>query len=306
MPVWSIDQQKLFNAVYRATEKVRRYAPTTDLGSGIPLRRTVGIGRFFQVTTINGKNAVDPASVRNMISVVDLGTNPHAHNRWTGTAVPAPPGVPSVPTPTRGGLYTSLDYSAVLAENFHYQHASLATTKAQDRVASTFAPKMLVTARTERELSLVNLDYFAEETRAFIAEIGGDPKVEAALRAMGPAYLGPNGRPSLLEALFNNQGAIGSQEYSTSRAIGLAIEAEPEFDGLIVTSAQSYQPEGGGLHGGEGNVVLFGADGQPAVDKVSVTQVATVVNQGTAGIEVTRFSPDSAGVMAESGKAIVK
>lgn len=306
MPSWSIEQQKLFNAIYRATEKARRYAPTADMGSGIPLRRTVGIGRFFQVITIGGKNAIDPTSVRNMISVVDLGTNPHAHNRWTGTAAPTPPGVLAVPTPKRGGLYTSLDYSAVLAENFHYQHASLATAVAQDRVADTFAPKMLVTTRTERELTLVKLDFFDEETRAFIAEIGGDPKVEAALKAMGSAYLGPNGRPSLLEALFNNQGAIGSQEYSASRAIGLAIEAESEFDGLVVTSAQSYEPHGGGSHGGESNVVLFGADGQPVVDKVSVTQVATVVNQGTAGIEVTRFAPDSAGVMAESGKDIVK
>lgn len=306
MPTWSMEQQKLFDAVYRATEKVRRYAPTEDLGAGLPLRRTVGIGRFFQLTTINGKSAVDPTSVRNMISVVDLGTNPHAHNRWTGTAAPSPPGVPSVPAPKRGGLYTSLDYSAVLAENFHYQHASLATVPAQDRITDTFAPKMLVTARTERELVLVKLDYFAEETRAFIAEIGGVPSVEAALKAMGPACLGPNGRPSLLEALFNNQGSIGNQEYSASRAVGLAIVAESEFDGLVVTSAQSYEPGGGGLHGGEANVVLFGADGQPVADKVSVAQVATVVNRGTAGIEVTRFSPDSAGVMAESGKTVVK
>src|SRR5262245_42328677 len=194
MPAWSIEQQKLFDAVYRATEKSRRYAPTTDLGSRVPLRRTVGMGRFFQLTTINGKNAVDPNSVRNMISVVDLGTNPYAHNRWTGTAAPSPPGMLAVPAPTRGGLYTSLDLPAVLAENFHYQHASLATALAQDRVADTFTPKMLITARTVRELSLVKLDYFDEETLAFIAEIGGDPKVEAALQAMGPAYHGSNGR----------------------------------------------------------------------------------------------------------------
>ncbi len=117
-----------------------------------------------------------------------------------------------------GGLYTSLDYSAVLAENFHYQRASLATAVAQDRVADTFAPKMLVTTRTERELTLVKLDFFDEETRAFIAEIGAIPSRGCTLKAMGSAYLGPNGRPSLLEALSNNQGAIGSQEYSASRA----------------------------------------------------------------------------------------
>ena len=39
--------------------------------------------------------------------------------------------LPDVTAPKRGGLYTSLDYSAVLAENFHYQHASLATAVAQ-------------------------------------------------------------------------------------------------------------------------------------------------------------------------------
>src|SRR5262249_2896791 len=153
----------------------------------------------------------------------------------------------------------------------------------QDRVAGTFTPKVMITARTERELDLVKLDYFDEETRAFIAEIGGDPKVEAALRAMGTAYLGPNGRPSRLEALFGNHAAGGSQEYSTSRAVGLAMAAEPEFDGLVVTSAQSYEPQGGGLHGGDANVVLFGPDG-PVVDKVSVAQVSTIANKGSAGI----------------------
>ena len=305
MPVWSIEQQKLFNAVYRATEKVRRYAPTADLGSGRPLRRTVGIGRFFQLTTINGKNAVDPTSVRNMISVVDLVTNPHAHNRWTGTSAPSPPGVPSVPAPTRGGLYTSLDYSAVLAENFHYQHASLATALAQDRIADTFAPKMLVTARTVRELALVKLDYFDEETRLH----RGDrrrPQRRSRPEGDGAGLFRPERAPVPARGAVQQSRIHRQPGILGVRAVGLAIEAEQEFDGLIVTSAQSYEPGGGGLHGGEANVVLFGADGQPVADKVSVAQVATVVNQGTAGIEVTRFSPDSAGVMAESGKAIVK
>src|SRR5262249_35810591 len=145
-----------------------------------------------------------------------------------------------------------------------------------------------ITTRTVRELSLVKLDYFDEETLAFVAEIGGHPKVEAALKAMGAAYHGSSRRPALLEGPFKNQGGIGNQDDSAARAAGVAMAARADFDGLLVTSAQSYEPEGGGSHGGEANVVLFGADGKPVSDKVSVAQVATVVNQGGAGIEVTR------------------
>ena len=42
-----------------------------------------------------------------------------------------------LPAKGRGGLYTSADFSAVLAENFHYGRASLASLPARDRIAGT-------------------------------------------------------------------------------------------------------------------------------------------------------------------------
>jgi hypothetical protein len=281
MPDWTMQQQKLFDAVYRATENQKRYAPTTRLGADQSLRRTVPTNHV-RFKEMDGKSAIEPS---NLTMVVDLKTNPNAHNRWTGTAVPPPPGNLAVPSPTRGGLYFSQDLSAGLSERFHYRGLTRAGVSAITRIARAFEPTVLVTTETKRSLDLVNIDFFSPETRRFISEIGGDARVEAALKAMGPDYLGTDGRPSLLKALFN-----AHRDYASSRALGLALAAEQDYDGLLVTSAQGYEPEGGGWHGGENNVVLFDPDGQPHNDKVGVVQVIRLVDIG-GRIEVTRYTP---------------
>jgi hypothetical protein len=307
MPTWTPEQQRLFDAVYRAADKVRRYAPMATQGSGQQLIRVVGAGPRFQFKTVGGANTADPNSVNGAVSVIDLATNPNAHNRWTGTAVPPAPGTLPVPAPTRGGLYLSTDTSALLAEALHYNKASVAAGLARDRIAGTFTPKIMLKVRLTRPVDVVTLDYFSDETRRFVAEIGGDPKVEAALRAMGPLYLGPGGKPSLLDALFSTTKlpATGATDYAAARAVGLAMAADPTIDGLQVTSAQDYEPTGGGRHGGGDNVVLFGPDGKP-VSAVQVTEVATLAQLPGGDLEVTRFTPaGAAGLLTESSKTVV-
>lgn len=288
---WTLEQRKLFDAVYQATEKQRRFAPVVSLGSDQSLRRVVG-KKYVHFVEFQGRNAIEPS---NLTMVVDLATNRKAHNRWTGLPAPPAPGMVSVPVPTRGGLYLSADLSAVLSERFHYHGTTRANVTAMARISRSFESMALVVTETKRTLDLVKIDFFSAETQQFIAEIGKASAVQSALQATGAKYVGTDGRPSLLQALFNHD---SDRDYAASRGLGLALAAEPDYDGLLVTSAQGYRSQDGGWLGGENNVVLFDADGKPYNDKVGVVQVITLAATG-GGLGVTRFLPAS-GLLVES------
>jgi hypothetical protein len=278
---WTPDRVKLFHAVYQATARLSRYVPADFVGTGLYLRRNMD-ARYLTVTTVGTQRTLDPASVLGAITVRDATRDA---NRFTGIAPPLP-GKPAVPV-TRGGLYTSEDHTALLAEMYHYADPALPRdTYGKAPLLDMAAPKCFVRMKTVRELLVADLDSSAGPTQRFFRDVQGDSDVAAALAAIGYR--------SLDEAVFHGQ------DYSAGRGLGLGLASNPEIDGMRVTSARGFStPDLSGETGN--NVLLFAADQKPAGGLVQVASVHLVERDPSGAFVATHFLPGPSSVLVESG-----
>lgn len=278
---WNPDRIKLFHAVYERAAQLSKYAADDSIGSGLYLKRGLD-AKYLSITKRGTQRTIDVPSIQGTITVRDATRD---SNRFTGIA-PFLPGLPAVPV-TRGGLYTSEENTALLAELFHYADPALPRdVYGKPPVHDVVAPKCLVTMKTVRELIIADLDTSSQKTLQFLREIQSDKKVDAALKALG--------YPNLLVAVHH------PDDYSAGRALGLALASNSEIDGMRITSARGFTTSD--IVGETGNnVVLFGENLKPASGLVQVTALHLVeLNAVTGMAEAVNFTPGAGGELVES------
>ena len=201
--------------------ELSKYAAADSIGSGLHLKRGLD-AKYLSIIRRGTQRAIDVPSILGAITVRHAARDT---NRFTGIA-PFLPGLPAVPV-TRGGLYTSEENTALLAELFHYADPALPRdVYGKPPVRDVVAPKCLVTMKTLRELVIADLDTSSHKTLQFLREIQSYKKVDAALKALG--------YPNLLEAVHH------PDDYSAGRALGLALASNSKIDRIPLTSAHSF------------------------------------------------------------------
>jgi hypothetical protein len=276
--IWDQNRVKLFYAVYAATARQSRFVPSDSIGSGLHLKRGMD-AKYLQGT----EKTIAPSSVLGAITVRDATKD---SNRFTGIG-PSPAGSPAVPV-RRGGLYTSEDNTALLAEMFHYADRSLPRDMyGKAPVLDVLAPKCLIKMKAVREIIIADLDTSSEATQRFFQEIEGDEQVAGALKALGYR--------SLSEAVLH------PKDYSAGRGLGLGLASNESIDGMRITSAREFTTSE--VVGETGNnVVLFGENLEPATGLVQVTSMHIIErNEESGKIEAVHFTPSGDGAMTETG-----
>ena len=248
---WNLVRLALAHAVYAKVRKEAPYAPmSAPLGPGNVLLRSFDrsyVGAGVPAT-------IDVNTVLESIRVRD-GTRDQ--NRFSGP-LPAFGKSPAI-VPKRGGLYCSEDIHAAIAELLHYADPNLSRhVIARSSRLPALMKRCFVSLRAIGELDVVALDSSSEAMLPFFDRIQRDPDVNKALIAAG--------YKELFQAIY------APQDYSAARGLGLGLESNGEIDGVQLISARDYRAETGRhdvFRTGD-NVMLFGADGKIAHDKVRV------------------------------------
>ncbi len=278
---WDQNRRQLFQSVYAAVTKLSRYAPFDGFGAGLPMRRNLP-SIHLAFSGAPGSRVIGANSVLSGITVRDVTKD---SNRLTGIA-PNLPGLSSV-TVMRGGLYTSEDVAALLAELNHYADAALPRDRfGKAPVVDVVQPKAFFKMQATRELLLVDLDTSSAGCVRFFAEVQQQPGVSNALATLGYR--------SLLDAVAH------ASDYSAARALGLGLASNPEIDGLRITSARGFSTADVTDETGN-NLVLFGADQQPLVGMVRVTSIHLVESAVAGTMQAIHFLPSAIGTFVESG-----
>jgi hypothetical protein len=279
---WNPARVKLFHAVYQAAAERSRFAPMDSFGSGLHLRRNMD-AKHLSFSSSGSKRIIERPSVLGAITVRDATRD---SNRFTGIA-PSSPGHPAVPV-KRGGLYTSEDRTALLAEMFHYADASLPRDRhGKAPLVDMATPKCFIKMKAVRELSVADLDDSSEATLRFLNSIQSDKAVGDALKGLGYR--------SLADAVWHGS------DYAAGRGLGLGLASNLEIDGMRITSARGFTTDD--VVGETGNnVLLFAADLKPASGLVQVTSMHLVETNPSSGkLEATHFAPNTSGEMVEAG-----
>lgn len=232
----------VLDAVYKATLKIGREAPTTPFEHMSTVFRAFPQSHFV-VDTYRHVFRRDHAD-----GALLIWPNSSDGNRWTGNAAP------SVPA-KRGGLYCSVQGQATVNEAAYYfqrQREARAAAAAQPAPAPV-ARTAVLTGKCVVRIRLLGRWLAADLSprhnpgaSGFIARIEKDPDVKNALRSAG--YM-----TARIADLINHP-----EDCSVARGIGLALD-KTGYEALIVETAR--ESERSPLERGD-NVIFFGAVGE--------------------------------------------
>ncbi|AMY09193.1 hypothetical protein LuPra_02406 [Luteitalea pratensis] len=229
----------VLDAVYKATLKIGREAPTTPFMHMTPVFRSFPQGHFVVDTHrhVFRRDHADRALVIPRKSSDD--------NRWTGNAQP------SVPA-GRGGLYCSVQGQATINEAAYYFQRQRHTraVAAGNPTPAPVARTAVLTGKCVVRIRLLGHWLAADLSPrhnpgaiGFLGRIEKDPNVKAAFRSAGYAS-------RTVVDLIND-----SDDCSVARGIGLALD-ETGHQALMVETAR--QSERSPIERGD-NLIFFGA-----------------------------------------------
>lgn len=224
----------VLRAVYRATLKAIEAGELTTelLGPERFVYRATDLGRFL----IYPNGAVNKKEVGKLLEVRDENTD---RNRFSGASKNAD-------VPSHGGLYCSLQQSALVNELVHYAGKQIPRDGlGRPSVAHTLEAKSIMKIRLMGAVHVADVSPHNPGARRLVESIGKSSEVQKALHSAGT--LGA----WIWDRLFDGE------DCSVARGVGLAV-AKTGYRGLqastVRPSARSHEETGD-------NLVLFGHNG---------------------------------------------
>ncbi len=162
---------------------------------------------------------------------------------------------------SHGGVYFSRHHAAMINEARHY-------SRGRRPVPKILARKGVISLEVVSFMLMLDLSAYSREADNFLADIGQDSDVQAA---MGHNALAQEG-------LGLKQLMLHSTDYTVARAIGFAVAENLQLDGVQFGTARLSDRPG---ETGD-NVVLYGPEGQVVSSKAAAKTVTLFDYNGKA------------------------
>ncbi|MEZ6127236.1 MAG: hypothetical protein R3C59_00975 [Planctomycetaceae bacterium] len=245
----TVSDTRIFSAVYKAMSDAifEGSAPTTMVQAG---QRIVRASRRSFV--VDGNNKPAYAKLRECLVVRDGGSDDGNANRFSGRS---PDG-----SVNAGGVYFSMHNEPMFMELRHYNPDS--------SVVRALKNGVVLSIEVTAPLLVLDMSRHSGNAQQFLRSISRNPDVRAVA-----------GMDSLYDQMMN------PNDFSVSRAIGLAVGRHRYLDGMLVQTARTDPEQRSG-----DNLVLFGKKGQVVSKKLRIrSAVVFKMRKGPGQLDIETY-----------------